>query len=132
MTAALIVEFVKANWKLLLSGGLILVLVLYVEGLRLDNAHQATKIETLASEVATLSSDNDSLKASIVVANAALDVTNAAASKAAADFARMHGVIQQQNVDLQKQLDAIMATKDPATCNDSIIYLINNAKGFAQ
>jgi hypothetical protein len=129
---AVIISFITSNWKALLIGGVLLGGVAYVEGLRLSNEHLTTKVQTLTVDNKTLSDNNTKLEVAIKTSNQALEASDKAAKAAAAGFAVIqHDILQQQSV-LKQQLADILAQKDPATCNDAIVFLISNVPGYAK
>jgi cell division protein FtsB len=130
MTAELILTFIKANWKILLVSGVLIGALTYVESLRVEVAHQVTTIVTLTDDNKTLSDNNTKLEDAIKTSNQALDVSDKAAKAAAADFIVIQHNILQQTTSLKAQLAGIVQQKDPATCNDAILFLISNMKGY--
>lgn len=132
MPISLVLSFLKGNWKLILGAVVIIGALWYVEGLRIKVANQATEIVTLTDDNKVLTDNNTKLEDAIKVSNAALDKTDKAAKAAAADFAVIQHNILQQSAALKQQLAGILQQKDPLTCNDSIIFLISNVKGYAK
>ena len=129
---SIILGFLTSNWKAILIGIVLLGGVAYVEGLRVEVSHQATEITTLKADNKTLTDNNTKLEGAITVSNKALDASDKAAKAAAADFAAIQHNILQQQTALKQQLANILHQKDPQTCNDSILFLIDNVKGYAK
>jgi hypothetical protein len=123
-------EFIKGNWKSTAVVIAILLVAVYVEYLRMDNAFHEAQIVRLQTDNTTLKTNNANLEASIASANAALIETDKAATKANNNMVALGGKITQQTADLKQHMDKILADKAPATCGDTITYLVNAAGGY--
>jgi cell division protein FtsB len=132
MITLTVLQILKDNWKMLSIGAVVLVTATYIEVLRIETANQHAQIAKLQNNVSVLTSNNEKLQSGIEVSNRALEITSAAAASAIDKFSAVNVTIQKQTADLKQQLAAILAAKDPATCSDSINYLISNAKGYSK
>lgn len=132
MVMTLVFQFLKDNWKSMLVGLVIVGMVMYVEGLRVDNANLHTQIVTLTGTNKILTDNNTKLQGAIDVSNKAFEITNTAAANTSKNFDAVKVSIQQQTSDLKQHLNALLVVKDPVTCNDAILFLISNAKGYVK
>lgn len=132
---SLITAFLLNNWKLILGAGVIIAAIWYVQNLRIDNAKKDTKIVTLTNDNKTLIDNSKKLKDGIKLSNDALAATDEAAKDASTRFAILsaaNSALRQQQANTKRQLEEIIASKEPSTCTDSISYLIANVKGYSK
>jgi len=130
MPISIILELLKGNWKLILGAVLVAGTIFYVQSLRLEIANKALEIQKLTTDNAVLTENNSRLKEAIIISNKSLDLSDKAAKKAKADVDVVKGRMLQQTNDLKQRLADILNQKEPATCNESIVFLLSNVKGY--
>ena len=132
MGFTIILGFIKDNWKVVLAAVLVIALVVYVEGLRVEIAMKDSKITSLESDLLTVKQNNATLTSALSTQNGAIDKIGELAAQTKKSFDALGVNVTQQTTQLDARLMAILKDKKPITCEDTIKYLIDASKGYKQ
>lgn len=125
-----LLEAVKLWWKPLLAAFVVAGAATYVIRLRDTITDQQRQIATLEVENEIVKANNAVLTASIQASNQAIDKLADGAKTTQQAFASLSSNVKGQLQGLDKRLQQISFEAKPATCEDTIKYLIDAAKGY--
>ena len=120
---------IKDNWKLVTIAIVALVVVVYIQTLRLDIAHKETQIVQLEADNQTLKQNVESLQTAISTQNAAISKIDSLATLTQKNFAKLGVDVAAQNQSLAVALSDILRTEKPKTCEEALLYLVKSQKG---
>ena len=123
---------IKDNWKLATIAIVALVVVVYVQSLRLEIAHQETQIVQLTNDNATLKHNAETLEIALKNQNDAIGKIDDLAKVTRQSFAKLGVDVAAQSSNLSTTLANILKDKKPKTCGETITYLIEAQKGYAK
>lgn len=134
---SLIFSFLKSYWREVLIGLLVLLIVGAIGFVHHEITSQREKIQSLTeanqkltADNKTLTDNNQKLQTSITTLNSSIDALSAQSNKTQQDFSKLSTNVQQSSANLAAKLNKIATTKAPVSCDDSIKYLRDAAKGF--
>lgn len=122
----------RKYWYLVVAAVAIIVICLYMHGLYTTIDDQAKKITELTTANQILKDNNDKLEAAVKANNASIEKLAQGAAETNKAFGTLTGSVKQSTSDLQKRLQQILTEKKPQTCDDTILYLLDAAKGYAK
>lgn len=125
-----LLEAVKLWWKPLLAAFVVAGAATYVIRLRDTITDQQRQIATLKVENEIVKANNAVLTASIQASNQAIDKLADGAKTTQQAFVSLSSNVKGQLQGLDKRLQQISVETKPATCEDTIKYLIDAAKGY--
>lgn len=123
---------IKNNWKLATIAIVAIVVVIYVQTLRLDIAHKETQIVQLESDNKTLKQNVESLQIAISTQNAAISKIDSLSALTQKNFAKLGIDVAAQNQSLAVALSDILRTEKPKTCEEALLYLVKYQKGVTK
>ncbi len=126
------IGFAKDNWKVLAVAVAAIILLVYVESLRVDILQKENQITKLQADNATLQHNVDTLEGSLKFQNAAIDKIDGLAKLTQQSFSKLGVDVANQGSSLNNTLTNILKEKKPVTCEDTIKYLIEAQKGYAK
>lgn len=91
---------------------------------------QRTEIATLNTANTILKQNNDKLTTSIADINVSVGKLAEGTSQTQASFATLNATVKVQTGSLDQKLRAVLADKKPQSCDDTIRYLVEAAKGY--
>lgn len=125
-------SILKSNWKLIAA-------VVVIGGVYLYHNHLTSTIERQRGDIATLENVRDvleqnvqTLERTITANNESIRALAAGAEQTQKDFDQLNRSVKQSSERLSRQLGGILTEPKPQTCDASIQYLIDAAKGFKQ
>lgn len=124
--------FLKRWWKELLIVLVIAGAVFYVWNLRSIVKEQAAVIATLEVHNKILVDSNKTLTNTVTANNQTIAELSRGAEQTKEDFAKLNARVEAQTSILTKRLKSILEQQPPATCEDTIQYLIDAVPTFAQ
>lgn len=122
--------FLKRFWKELIIVLVIAAAVLYMRGLYSTIDKQKETIAQLTTANQILKDNNDKLEKTIAANNEAISKMAAGAKETNKAFSTLNTTVKAQTSSLEERLRRILQDKKPQTCEDTIQYLLEAAKGF--
>lgn len=130
MGIASILLWLRDNWKVAAIAAIIIAIVVYVESLRVEIALKDGKITSLQADLAVAQQNNITLTGAVNAQNDAVGKISALADQTKRGFDALGVNVAQQTSVLDSRLAAILKDKKPVTCEDTVKYLIDAAKGY--
>lgn len=127
-----IFSFLGNYWKQLAIAGVLIAVFVYIEILRTEIITRDAQIVTLTDNNSILKSDNVTLTSSINAANASINKFDAFAATTNKNFQDLNKKIGDGSIQLTTKLQTILKETKPATCTDTIKYLIDARTGYTQ
>lgn len=124
-----ILKWMLSNWKLVAGGVVVLLVLTYIKALQLQISSQTKQLVDLASEVATCKQNVDTLSRGIDVQNEAIAATDSQFQRSEAEFKQLEKTISRQVKQIE-QFKRVLAEPKPATCEETIKYLIEARKEY--
>lgn len=124
------IAFIKSNWKIIAVVAVVAAAVLYHNHLTSTIKRQEQTITQLESVNAVLEQNVKTLEGAVKANNESIKLLAEGAESTKQQFAALDKTVQQSSAKLSRQLGGILAEPKPQTCDASIQYLIDAAKGF--
>lgn len=129
-----LIAFALKHWRTLVELLAVLAVVgsiyFYLDGLYSKIDQQANTIAQLQSANKILTDNNEKLQVALTANTQAIVKMAGATDQTVAAFAKLSTTVKTQSVSLETRLKQIMQEKKPATCEDTILYLIQAAKEY--
>lgn len=126
----LVWAFLRSYWKEILVALIVAAIAGYWFHLEHTIDSQATQIIQLQTSVDTLKDNNVKLVGVIDANNQAVNKIAEASTATLTAFGTLNSTVSKQSGTLNAALAAVRAEKKPQTCDDTIKYLVDAAKGY--
>lgn len=125
-----VVALIKSNWKIIAVVALVGAAALYYNHLTSTIAKQTQTIAQLEDVNRILEQNVETLEGAVKANNESIKLLAEGAETTKQQFATLDKTVQQSSARLSRQLSGILSEPKPQTCDASIQYLIDAAKGF--
>lgn len=123
-------EFLKMWWKPLAGGLIVALAFLYVGHLKSTIADQDKTISTLTLENTIVKANNAKLETALGANNLAIQKLSEGADTTKKAFSTLNTNVTTKLTGLDSRLKSVLADKKPATCEQTIQYLIDASKDY--
>lgn len=125
-----VVALIKSNWKIIAVVALVGAVALYYNHLTSTIAKQTLTIAQLEDVNRILEQNVETLESAVKANNESIKLLAEGAETTKQQFDALDKTVQQSSARLSRQLSGILSEPKPQTCDASIQYLIDAAKGF--
>lgn len=122
----MITRIILAWWREIAIVLTVITALGYVRHLQLKCEWQQETIVQLKEANGVLTEGNKTLTATVQANNKTIGMLGDESQRTKDDFNKLAGVVQQQTRDLTQHLKDILMKPVPASCDDTIEYMINN------